>query len=213
SGLSVCVHGDKPHHHYRFACAPRLPNRRHLRILEARIALPTPIRTERNPDLDPSAGRADRGDFVLVTTVVSQLAAVRQHARRSHCPQGVRRLRDNAGRTRPGGLLGCRVTIDHGSRAHRAPAARGLPASLCLRHPDLHLSQRCHPSWPLNGHQNTTKEHKPWIPLLQNTLAQASPASAWAVPASASAPSSATILRQRCAILQPRKASSATCFS
>ncbi len=52
-----------------------------------------------------------------------------------------------------------------------------------------------------------------WIRLPRNTSALVSPASAWAAPASASAPSLATTWRPRCATLPQRRVSSATSSS
>src|SRR5262249_11883512 len=77
----------------------------------------------------------------------------------------------------------------------------------------IYLNDAIHPGHcppDRSNRPNAVKGASSWIRLPQNTLVLESPASAWAALASASAQFSATISRPRCAILPPRKASSAT---
>ena len=89
--------------------------------------------------------------------------------------------------------------------------AGGVPAGLRLRHPHLHLSQRCDSPGPLRpDRKSRTRRSWLWIQWQRNTSVRASPASAWAAPASASASSSATTWPPLCAIRPRRRDSSAT---
>ena len=101
----------------------------------------------------------------------------------------------------------------HGG-ADRARTAGRVPAGLRVHHPHLHLSQRCASPGPLTAQLSTNRTSRKgastWIQWPPNISAPALRASAWAAPASASAPFSAIISPPRCAIRPPPKASSAT---
>ena len=66
-----------------------------------------------------------------------------------HHAQGVRRLRHHARRRRLPRLARRGPAARPDRRADRARAAGRLPAGLCLRHPHLHLPQRCDSPGPL----------------------------------------------------------------
>jgi len=76
-------------------------------------------------------------------------ATVREHAGRPHRAESVRELCRYAWRFRLDWLNRCRLAtwLDRG--ANRARTAGRVPAGLRLRHPHLHLPQRCYPSGPL----------------------------------------------------------------
>src|SRR5258708_849746 len=166
----------------------------------------------RRADLHPAAGRLHRGDIILPEAGFAFGTTVREHAGRPHRAESVRGLRHHAGGFRHRRLVrrGIAARADHGADRARAPGR--VPSGLRLRHPHLHLPQRCYPSGPLIRliSTNLNKEFVSWIRLPRSTLALVLPALAWVAPALALASSSATISPRRCVIPPLPRASSAT---
>src|SRR4029077_10365393 len=148
---SIFLHGDEPVDNHRNARAAGVLHRRHLRLLEERIAISQALRAERRAGLYPAGHRGYRGAVVHFASGLPQRAVVRQYVGRPHHPSGFRRLHHHARRVRRRWLARSRLTAHTRHHAHGARVPGRFPASLRLRHSHLHLSQRCDTPGPLTA--------------------------------------------------------------
>ena len=94
------LHGDEPHHRHRLDGFARLLHRRHRRHQGTRDAFLQAVRALGRADLHSAARRGDRGHLVPDAAVEPFGSPVRQHARRPHHAQRIRRFRRHAARRR-----------------------------------------------------------------------------------------------------------------
>jgi ATP synthase subunit 6 len=99
---------------------------------------------------DPAGRHPDRDRLLPVAADQPLRPSVRQHARRPHHAEGVRRLHRHARHARHRcGWIGAILPLGHDGGAHRPRTARVRRASLCVCRADIDVPQRRGPSVPL----------------------------------------------------------------
>ena len=91
--VPLFLHGHLAHHHHRDHGGLVIVHGHRLRLLPPRLPLPQAVRAERRADGAPALRHLHRGAVLHLAADLAVDPAFRQHARRPHHAEGVRRLR------------------------------------------------------------------------------------------------------------------------